>query len=329
MFAHGDRHDGAGSGPAEHPELEEIATLVDGRLSKARAARLRRHLAACDECREVFLDVVDLVCEKDEEEAPERKPDQPPLEPPIIRPIRPPSRRRFERYALPAAAAAAVAIGLAFYPKPPPNMGAAVAVLAAELAAPAYREPTATALDPKNVPRGIGKGHSQDLFFGLGRADAALSVSAEAKNLGGFDDAATKINQMNERLGKQLDPEAKAFFADLRAEASPGRDLRPLAKRAADLLDKYGPAAARLSIDFGRWTEAGFLAAAARDEGFLQSSAMRRFPAYLRKRAEGRLDPAALQAVGDLETLLERRELGPADFAALTVGFEKILKIYR
>src|SRR5689334_20995780 len=50
---------------AGHPDLEGLAALIDGRLSAERAARVRAHLATCEECREVFFETVDFVREEE------------------------------------------------------------------------------------------------------------------------------------------------------------------------------------------------------------------------------------------------------------------------
>lgn len=46
-----------GSG-GEHPELEELAALLDGRLPPEECARIRAHLVRCEDCRETYAEAV-------------------------------------------------------------------------------------------------------------------------------------------------------------------------------------------------------------------------------------------------------------------------------
>lgn len=50
---------------AQHPELDELAAFVDGRLARDRRQRMVEHLAACAACRELFAETASLVAEQD------------------------------------------------------------------------------------------------------------------------------------------------------------------------------------------------------------------------------------------------------------------------
>jgi hypothetical protein len=325
MFAHGERHDSAGSGPSGHPELEEIAALVDGRLPEARAARLRLHLAECDECREVFLGAVDFIRD---EEALGREADPLPFEPAVA--LRNRSRDRLlQLVILPAAAVLSVAIGLAIYrsSQSPPDFTQATERLAQRLSSPPLQSRVAAPLSRR--ARGgspVPAETSRKPSFDLGAALFALRASAEAQNHDQTDNALTTIIRASGRFPRP--PERTTdFFAQLRQQLSTAKDLRPLAEDAEREVDRhYQHIIIPLYFNFGRWTEAGDLAAYAEDASFLQHPEVRSFPGYLRKHAED-LEPEALEAVRNIEPILEKPELEAEDYQALVRNFDRILRI--
>jgi anti-sigma factor RsiW len=50
-----------GPGTPGHPEIEELAALIDGMCGTSEASRLRAHLASCSECYEVFAETLHLL----------------------------------------------------------------------------------------------------------------------------------------------------------------------------------------------------------------------------------------------------------------------------
>src|SRR5436305_150330 len=57
-----------GPGLPGHSDLEELAALVDGKLSRTDAARVRAHVDSCEECREVLTETLHLMEELQSEE---------------------------------------------------------------------------------------------------------------------------------------------------------------------------------------------------------------------------------------------------------------------
>ena len=335
MFAHGTRHDDAGSGPTEHPELEEIAALVDGRLPAPRAERLRSHLASCAECREVFLETVDFVRE---EEAEGREADQPPFEdrstmtPPIA--PRPPAARWLPAAALAAAAVMAVGIGLSVHQRSsqPPTVN--IARLAVITSAPAQQqrlEASGGYYDPR--PRGDAKHQGTDFLkpsFQLGVNLANLRVAAEGNNWDVADSAAAKINGVNDFLGS--DSAATKYFKDFR-EFGPTR-LRSEVPNVDRMIGRYHDKSSlvdHLYLDFGMWAEAGHLASAAQLSDFLTSRDHERFPEYLRGQIAkdgGELGPEVDAALTRIEKILGHDRLSAGDYQNLKTFYENVLNAY-
>lgn len=317
-----DNRNGTPAEPERHPELEELAALIDGRASAEAAARLRSHLASCAECREVFFETVDFVLA---EEAQGRE--STPL--PFDRP-RPVSARGIRaRFALPAAAVLAVGVGLALYGQYQTAPSFALTQYASDMGrlprAPIYHESHGRGGDSSQQQQPI-----KLLSFRLGLELVNFQVSLERENREEAEAALVKINVLN----KDLRPHAAVtrFYRSLQGHL-PER-LRSEAKQAGRVAqsfrDAQGPANP-LFLEFGMWTEAGKLAASVADESFLTSRDHRRFPSYLRRKLAQKGDTLAPEVQGALhaiETLLDHKPLGAAEYDQLARRYETILRAY-
>lgn len=314
-----DNSHGGPAGPEGHPELEEMAALIDGRLSEERAASLRSHLASCAECREVFFETVDFVLG---EEAQGREAALLPFD-------RPRQTRRWKSrvaVALPAAAVLTLSLGLVYT-----NFIAAPSVAWAKLARDlSHQQPRVANAFHNLILRGNATPEDEisKQSFRLGVALVNLQVSLEGENRQQADNALAKINGLNDDLRPASD--VTKFYRRLRNRLP--RHLQPLTERAEKMAGRFrdGPAE-NLYLDFGMWAEAGHLAAAAGDASFLTSRDNRRFPAYLRRqlKKEGDSLPREVQsALQAIERILERDYLGAKDYRDLGQLYETILKAY-
>jgi putative zinc finger protein len=307
---------------AGHPELEELAALIDGRLSAERAARVRAHLATCAECREVFFETVDFVRD---EEARKGKSPLPPFERPRTRVQR--SWRTLIAY--PAAALLALSLSIAFYLRytAAPDVPALAFTLAEDLSS---RQPS---LSGHFGDRNRGTDHLPDetsiLSFRLGVALVNLQVSLAGRNADEADAALAKINGLNMNLVPA--PKVKDFYLGLRK--MPEQELWQQAERAKSMALKYrSPVPSEnLFLDFGLWAEAGKLASWAPDGHFLTSRDNRRFPDYLRRQLQkdGESLPSEVQgSLKQIEETLDRDPLGADDYRRLAAQYERIVEFY-
>jgi len=322
MLTHGDSH-GAPAGPDEHPELEELAALIDGRLSEDAAATLRSHLGSCAECREVFFETVDFVRG---EEAGWRK-----ALLSFDRRRWMPRRSLRAVIAYPAAALLAVGLSTIFYVKyfAPPDIPALAFALADDLRG------RQQSLEGHFGDRLRGGGEAPEELvsrqsYRLGAELVNLQVSLVGKNGSEADAALAKINGLNAKLDP--DRKVKDFYLGLRT--LPPRELWQRAERATAMAQEFrapkGPAE-NLFLDFGLWTEAGKLASWAADAHFLTSRNNRRFPVYLRQQLGKEGDSLPGEVKGPLraiESILERDHLTAENYHRLARLYETILKAY-
>lgn len=306
-----------------HPELEELAALIDGRLSAGRAVHVRAHLASCEECREVFFETVDFVRE---EEARKAKAALLPFE----RPVRKATWKSRLAVALPTAAVLALSASLVYVQFfAPPRV--AWAKLASNLGHRPKKLKYEALHDPimRGIPRPGGEISQQS--FRLGVALVNLQVSLEGEKQTPADNALAKINGLNELLEQA--PEVKKFYINLHNRLP--QHLRPWAERAEKMADSLrgssGGTADDLYLDFGLWSEAGHIAAAAEDERFLTSRDNRRFPTYLRRKLkkDGDKLPSEVEApLQEIEKTLDRDRLTTDDYRRLGEYYEEIMRFY-
>jgi hypothetical protein len=314
---------GTSTDHGEHPELEELAALIDGRLSEDAAAQVRIHLASCAECREVFFETVDFV--REEEARRSLLPFRRRSARVAWKPERSPGRLRRWAIALPTAAALAAGGGYAVYVYDfaPPDL----AWLAAAKAVSSDKQIHLW----QQTMRGVPEGHDEPISkqsFRLGVAQVNLQVGLEGENFDQADAAAARINELND----DIDPpdHVKAFYRALRATLGKHGRLNALAVGAAEQAQRgYADATLPIYLNFGRWTEAGNLAAAAAKPEFLTRHSTRRFPEYLMSEAGSELDPKVALAVLRIQHVLGHATgSGEPDYGALVPGYATILTFY-
>jgi hypothetical protein len=110
-------------------------------------------------------------------------------------------------------------------------------------------------------------------------------------------------------------------------QKTPPRTLAPSAAEMADSGFEDSSLDA-LYVDFGKWSEAGRLAAVAREPALFAQRGVRRFPRELREKEGEDLPPEVSRALADVERLLDRSDLSAEDYGALKEAFARILRIY-
>lgn len=310
-------HDVGGPGSA-HPELEEIAAYLDGRLSAAERRGITAHLSVCTECLELFTETAHAL---EETSAGTAGGEVVPFDRP----------RRSPRRWLPAAAAAAalVALGFAGYRLlyAPPEM------VVADLIEPLEGS--------RNVPAAVWTGRilrggeqpETDIFkalsFLVGAHLVGFQAAVEAGDPEAAGAAAQRVANLLDGAG-YLDAEFERFREaqlDLTAErpAPTSRYTRLVHENTQALEDTFF----EVHFDFGKWTQAGYIAARTGSREWFERRANRRFLSYLLRQDEEPIEPEARAALERIREVWDRGELGPAELAALTGQFEEILDRYQ
>ena len=312
------KYDDVGGPGSAHPELEEIAAYLDGRLSAAERRGITAHLSVCTECLELFTETARALEETSAGTAGGEVV-------PFDRPLRSPRRW------LPAAAAAAallVAVGLTGYSRIAPQT-----VEVAELVEPlAGSRGAAGAVWAGPVYRGAeeeGGVADRALSFLVGAHLVGFQTAVETGNSAAAGEAALRVaNYLNE--GYFLDEQVKSFRAAQRAlldekKPAPTSNYAKLVEANDEVIrDSF----AEVHLAFGMWTQAGYIAAQTGSREWFERRKNRRFLSYL-LRQNDEIEPEARKALETIHQVWDHGELRPAELAALAGQFEAILQRYQ
>ncbi|HEX5757905.1 MAG TPA: zf-HC2 domain-containing protein [Thermoanaerobaculia bacterium] len=311
------KYEEAGGSGSGHPELEEIAAFLDGRLSGADRARISEHLSVCEECLELFTETAHALRETSAgtEEG---------KVVPFDAPARP-SRRW-----LPYAAAAALLLALAvpayrLFLAPP---GVAVAELVEPLAG---SRDAAGAVWTGPVYRGAEDEPSEafraDSFL-VGAHLAGFQTAAVAGDSRAAADAARRVANYLDENGF-LPEETKRFRdAQLELGADPPASTQDYVSLVEEASEPIEESFSEVHLPFGQWAQAGYVAARTANGAWFERRANRRFLSWLLRQGE-EIDPEALAALRRIEAIRKREPLGARDFQELAGQFEAILDHYQ
>lgn len=316
-----------GPGRPGHPELEELAALIDGRCRAAEAARIRAHLASCAECYEVFSETLHLQEELREDEKPAWGLDPFPFE------TRPKVWPRWAALAVAAALVLGAGTGLWLFLNPTPDLS--VVALAEPLT---EKAPALTKSAWNEVKRGSGDGEkiaTEELAVRAGVAVLNLQVALVSNNKEAADSAVAQVcnvlgisrdqNQPDGALkSSQLDypdPGTVPFYGNLRGRFAQNAPAT-LAAEAAKQAETLRQALEENYFDLGKWAEAGRLAAIARKPSSLESQQARFLLKQLQGEKDADLPPTVVKAIETVE------KLPATQFEALQAAFEQILDHY-
>ena len=296
-------------GTLAHPELEELAAFLDGKLPEEDRTRVEEHLADCEECYEIFAGAARFQEDSRTDS---------------VVPFPSPVRRWLP---LAAAALLAVAVGVPVYRAfmAPPDM--AVTTLTA-----AYREETKEAASKLWFAPSMRGGEEQSFAtraatFMLGVYVVNLQVGLEA------EDPRSLQGSIFPKINGLLNSEAFVMVDDLAARYEQIRDEIEARRPTHELLDQ----AAELDADLhdrvetsyfalGKWTAAARLAAVTRNADFFDSRDNRRFPSwFLREERASIEEPEVVTALQEIQQLLGEDEI---DYDALRQHLDTILTTY-
>jgi hypothetical protein len=301
------------------PSDEELAAFLDGMLPAAERARITAHLADCESCFEVFASAVHFQQEAAGREGGDRK----------VLPFAPKRQVLLRPWwwgSLAAAALVAVGLGIGGYRWYFGEPAATVADLMAPLAGrPGLADHLDLSVLRGTQPQGgILPGPAE---FMAGDRLVELQVSLA---LGQSGTAANVLREMSGYLKQtfsRVDQEQCLQDAlTLYHDGSP-QTLRRIA-------EAWSAKEAKLDADlpstfaFGKWAEAGRLAAATQTPDFFASWRNRRFLRALLKDSDA-MDKEAFQALERIRAVWDRGGLQDEDYKTLAETFAQIIRLYR
>jgi hypothetical protein len=300
-----------------HPSSEEIAAFLDGGLRPPDRARLMEHFASCEECYQVFKGAGSFLHHLAVTGSGGS-----------VVPLVPEHRRRRWGAVLPAIAAvlvlaAAIPVYLAIRP-PKPEIKAATLVQALPSSpvqqgglwlGPTFRGAAASDSDVFTRP------------FRLGVQVVNLEVGLRTKDPDTADDVLTRIQQLlqNQTFVQPAVDSYKEIQEKLRDGAPPAA-LLPQSSQAETLLQ--GPLNPAM-FPFGKWANAGWLAARSQSGRYFELPETRQLPRWLQRQKEATIDSQAISKMREIQEILENRDsFAEEDYKALESRFAEILQIY-
>lgn len=316
------KYNEVGGPGSAHPELEEIAAYLDGRLSAAERREITAHLSVCTECLELFTETAHALEETSASTAGGEVV-------PFDRALRSPRRW------LPAAAAAAalLAVGFAGYRflLVPPSVDVA------ELVEPLVgSHGAAEAVWTGPVYRG-GEDQPTEAFRAksllVGAHLVGFQTAAAAGDSRAAADAARRVANYLDESGYLPDETKRFRDAQLALGAGrPGLARRDLSRALALVKETSEPIEESFSevyLPFGEWAQAGYVAARTGNHAWFERRKNRRFLSYLLRQDDEEIEPEARKALEKIRVAWDRRELRPVELAALAGQFEAILDRYQ
>jgi len=307
--------------PGPCPTDEELAAFLDGMLPAAERARITAHLADCESCFEVFAGAIHFQQEAAGIEGGDR----------TVLPFVPRKTKLLRPWWWGSLAAVALlSIGLAFagyrwyYAEPAVTVAELVETLegnpelAKHLDLQVFRGPHEGGTVLPGPPAFMVGVYLVDLrvSFAVGQADTAANVLREIcgflKQIPFGEPDANQCGQDVLTLDRDGSPQTRRRIADA------------WRSKEADLDETLVPPI----FAFGKWTEAGRLAAATRTPDFFASWRNRRFlRALLKDRAA--IDEEDVPLLEKIRAVWERGRLQEPDYQVLAESFEEIIRTYR
>lgn len=323
------------SDSGNHPPLEELAAYIDGMLSEEEAARVAEHIAECEDCFFVYSETVRFQLEHPEE-AEEPGPDDGKVVPFSGKANAGETQRRRRLpwwVGLATAAMLAVAVGIPLYlslapPRSMPEMTTAE-LLAPVQGAPDLRgelydfkrtrgEQEDSEFDRQSFMVGV---FLTDLRLALETGDAAGAAERLQRihvildKIGGMDEEMSLLRQEENRMRASSDPQV--FLPKLEQWEKEAGD----SEEALWVVDPD-------YVTFGKWVEAGRVAAVLQKEEFFRSRENRRVLSYVLRSKEMAPDEDVVAQLQEIESLWKKDDLQSQDFTTLAKKFEAILEAY-
>jgi len=290
--------------PPDHVDLEDLAALIDERLPAGDCSRVRTHLAECEECYEIFADVVRFQEEGGAQGAGDAE-----VEPPS------PFGKTWNtpRSWLTAAAAAALVMTVGWFgyqQMTPPSFSAAQLT-----GSFADSVPSSHLYQEERLRGGEEQTDEENASVGLGVQVVDLQVALASSSDDDVDDIRRVIRGLSGQLAFADQDEIDRALALL--EVTKNRETAIPELEAALLQTSAEP----VHFDLGRWAEASRLAAVGREAVFFADHSNRRALSWLTRQDE--LENGTRAALQRLREPWERRQ-----FEQLERGLSELISRY-
>lgn len=303
------------------PTAEELASYIDGTLGKEEAQRVAEHLADCESCYELYSEVLRFQLEPSSE-------DEPNVDV-VLFPIG--SRESAVRW-LPLAAAAILALGfsVAFFLYP---LALFPQMKVAELVEPVEDVP---GIEKNLWQYSIYRGNEGSGFelrrpsFQVGALLVDYSLALRAEKL---SDASELLRMIGRTVrdtdvtpdeGNRLLKEAN----QLKAEQDLTQAIARFEKLETTLSSEEESPLDPAYLSFGKWTEAGRLAAVTQRAAFFERRANHRFLKALLRQKDVEPTDRALDHLREIQRVWKTRNFTSAEFQSLEQNFQGILAVY-
>jgi hypothetical protein len=213
-------------------------------------------------------------------------------------------------------------------------LGPAPNLAVADLAPAIQGRPVGEVIWSHNRFRGEGEGEGEmDLnrqSFQVGALLVDSRLSARAGDVGNASETWRSIGSVLDKVGF-MKGESVLIWAQAN-QMNDAASLRRVAATAEATERRLGdPERSVLTseyLDFGKWTEAGRVAALTRDAAFFKDRKNRRFLAYSLRNKEIQPSLEVRRELQDIARIWDKGKLGSAEFASLTKHFQNILNQY-
>jgi hypothetical protein len=310
-----------GPGSAGHPDLEELAALVDGRLPALLAGRVRTHLADCEECYEVFAETLHLQEELREDDASGE----------VFTFPREVPRQVWPQWAA-AAAILVVVFGAGLWRGFAPHRPEG-SLRVADLARAAGRQDNLDAATWGEKTLGGGDSENSTAAFRAGVESLNLQIALLQQDQQSADRAAATLYGLLHPLPRaQVEEKYLLFYPRVREackmEAVPdfGRLATAAAKQGEALrgLKSLGPT----DFDLGAFAAAARFAALNRKPDLFLGGAARSLRAELEEDKDFKVSPEVSNALKEIERACTKTPRTAEDYAGLRRASEQILEAY-
>lgn len=305
-----------------HPSDGELAAYIDGALDATEAARVADHLADCEDCYFVYSETLQFQ-----------------LEPEPGKVVQFPSREeRRPRFWWLAAAAAILVVALgswyvyrAVLPGSPPQL------TVAEITPDLRKRPVQDLLWDHNRYRGEGEAETEVArqSFQVGALLVDFHLSAQA---GSAEQASEVLRTIGSVVG-QVSLMEKGVSKRILSEANqidPGTNPTTALRSLPSVADQAPTTEEELRdsvlfpeyIDFGKWTEAGRIAAKTKDSKFFENDQNRRFLSYALKKWDPEKPEEVRHQLEEIQRIWDRGGFDSKGFESLAGHFQAILDQY-
>jgi hypothetical protein len=298
------------------PGAEALAAYIDGNLEGAEKERIMEHLASCEDCFETYAESVRFLLDSEPEPGT------------VVR--FPTDRKRIAPWWYAAAALLALGVGLGWYAFQSALVGSAPTLQVAEVS-PNIQGPSVQELTWSYARFRGGEECEADLdrqSFQVGALLVDFHLSARAGDVRNSPDTWRTIGCVVKAV-LSMGEEGDRILREANGIESGKLPLQAVAAKAAATEADLGDSVLLPEyLSFGKWTEAGRIAAKTGDRAFFESRENRRFLAYALRNREIKPNKEVRRELQEIARIWDQGDLESKDFKSLAKHFQAILDQY-